>query len=148
MNCSTMTEVAAGAGRGHLAQALHFAKLPFQRRRHRGSHHVRAGAGIKRQHLDGRVVDLRQRGDRQLRVGDDATSMIAAISSEVATGRRINGRDGLTELSLPLVVAGSSCLGDRDLGAVLQLFKAAVGHDISGIEPLDRGLAGLAKPPA
>ena len=63
---------AAGAGRGHLAQALHLAELPLERRGHRGGHHVRAGAGIEREHLDGRVVDLRQRRDRQLRVGDDA----------------------------------------------------------------------------
>ena len=62
----------AGAGGGHLAQALHFAKLAFQRGGHGGGHHIRAGAGIEGEHLDSRVVDLRQRGDRQLRVGNDA----------------------------------------------------------------------------
>jgi hypothetical protein len=60
-----------GAGGGHLAQALHFAKLPFQRGGHGGGNHVRAGSGIEREYLDGRVVNLRQGGDRQLGVGDD-----------------------------------------------------------------------------
>src|SRR6202044_2926886 len=48
------------------------AKLTLQRSGHGRSHHVRTGAGIEREHLDGRVIDLRQRGDRQLRVGNDS----------------------------------------------------------------------------
>jgi hypothetical protein len=60
-----------GAGGGHLAQALHFAKLPFQRGRHGGGYHVGTGSGIESEYLDGRVIDLRQGRDRQLRVGDD-----------------------------------------------------------------------------
>ena len=63
---------AAGAGGGHLAQALHLAELALQRRGDRSRHHIGAGAGIEREHLDGRVIDLRQRGDRQLRERDEA----------------------------------------------------------------------------
>ncbi len=63
---------AAGAGGGHLAEALHLAELALERGGDGGGHHVGAGAGIEREHLDGRVVDLRQRGDRQLEEGDDA----------------------------------------------------------------------------
>ena len=63
---------AAGAGRSHLAQPLHLAELAFQRRRYGGRHHIRAGAGIEGEHLDRRVIDLRQRGNRQLRESDDA----------------------------------------------------------------------------
>ena len=66
-NCSDDDRAAAGAGRGHLVEARHLPELPFQRRRHRRGHHVRAGAGIEGQHLDRRIVDLRQRRDRQLR---------------------------------------------------------------------------------
>ena len=96
VNCSVMTERPVGAGRGHLVQPGHLAELALQRRGDGGRHHVRAGAGIERDHLDRRVVDLRQRRDRQLpdrrrrrRAGSPT------ISSDVATGRRMNGRDGL-----------------------------------------------------
>jgi hypothetical protein len=50
---------ASGAGRGHLAQALELAELALERRRHGGGYHRRAGARIEREHLNGRVVDLR-----------------------------------------------------------------------------------------
>ena len=71
-NCSVMTELPNGAGGGHLLQAGHLSELPLERRGDRRGHHVRAGAGIEREHLDGRIVDLRQRGDRQLPVRDEA----------------------------------------------------------------------------
>ena len=64
-----------GAGRArrrHLVQARHLAELPLQRRGDRRRHHFRAGAGIKGLHLDRRIIDLRQRRQRQERVGDDA----------------------------------------------------------------------------
>ena len=60
------------AGGGHLVQAGHLAELPFQRSGDGGGHHVRAGAGIERDHLDDGIVHLRQRGDGQLFVGDKA----------------------------------------------------------------------------
>ena len=69
------------------------------------------------------------------------TSKIAAISSEVATGRRMNGRDGLTGRWL----SARGRPADRLLGrrttfdVVLQLLKAAVGHHVAGIDALDRG---------
>ena len=127
---------AAGAGGGHLAQALHLAKLALQRGGHGGGHHVGAGAGIEGEHLDGRVVDLRQGRDRQLRVGDDA--------DQQDRGHQQRGRDrpqnkwaGRTHgASLSLFEGRSRCLGDDDLGAVLQLLEAAVGHHVAGIESL------------
>jgi hypothetical protein len=63
---------AGGACRRHLIQSRHLAELPFQRRRDRRSHHFRTGAGIERLHLDGRIVDLRQRRQRQERIGHHA----------------------------------------------------------------------------
>ena len=62
----------AGAGRCHLAQTRYLSKLPFQRGRHRRSHHLRAGTRIERLHLDRRIVHLRQRRNRQLQVRDRA----------------------------------------------------------------------------
>ncbi len=60
------------AGRRHLVEPRHLAELAFQGRRDGRRHHVRAGAGIERQDLDRGVVDLRQGGDRQLKVRDGA----------------------------------------------------------------------------
>src|SRR5439155_2593358 len=56
----------------HLTEAGHLPELPLERRRHRGGHDVGAGPGIERRHLDRRIIDLRQRGDRELRVGHHA----------------------------------------------------------------------------
>ena len=44
----------------------------LQRLRHRRGHGLRTGAGQARGDLDGGKVDLRQRRDRQARIGDDA----------------------------------------------------------------------------
>ena len=41
------------------------AELPLQRRGDRGGHHLRAGAGIEGLHLDGRIIDRGQGGQRQ-----------------------------------------------------------------------------------
>jgi hypothetical protein len=62
----------AGAGRGHLGQALHLAKLALQRGRNRGCCYVRTGPRIERDHLDGGIVHLRQRGNGQLQESDNA----------------------------------------------------------------------------
>ena len=62
---------AAGALGGHLLKAGHLAELALQRGGDGGGHHVRAGARIEGDHLDGRVIDLRQGGDRQKTVADD-----------------------------------------------------------------------------
>ena len=72
LNCSTMTETPPELVEVIWLRPCIFAELALQRSGHGGGHHVRAGAGIEREHLDGRVVDLRQRGDRQLGEGDDA----------------------------------------------------------------------------
>ena len=63
---------AAGARRHHLREVGHLPELPLQRRGDRGGHHLRARAGIEGLHLDGRIIDLRQRRQRQEFVGDDA----------------------------------------------------------------------------
>jgi hypothetical protein len=63
---------AEGARGGHLVEAGYFAKLTLERSGDRRSHHVGTGAGIKRLHLNGRVIDLRKSGDRKLAVGDKA----------------------------------------------------------------------------
>ena len=82
------------------------AELPFQRRGDRGGHHVRAGAGIEGEHLDGRVIHLRQGGNRQLRVGDDAYEQNGGHQQRSGDrpqdewARRTHGS------LLPLVVAG------------------------------------------
>src|SRR4029453_12836726 len=60
------------AGRRHLAQPRHLPQLALERRRHRRRHDVRVGAGVEGGHLDGRVVDLRQRRHRQLPVSERA----------------------------------------------------------------------------
>ena len=63
---------AEGARRGHLRQPGHLAELPLERRGHGRGHRLGARPGVERRDHDGRVVDLRQRRDRQLRVGDEA----------------------------------------------------------------------------
>ena len=63
---------AGGACRRHLVEARHLSELPLQRRGDRRRHHLRAGARIKRLHLDSGVVDLRQRRERQEGIGDEA----------------------------------------------------------------------------
>ena len=60
----------AGAGRSHLAQALHLAELAFQGRSDGGRYDIRAGAGIEGDHLDRRVVNLRQGRNGQLEISD------------------------------------------------------------------------------
>ena len=56
---------AGGACRHHLAQARHLAELPFERRRYRRSHHLRARAWIEGLDLDRRIIDLGQGRERQ-----------------------------------------------------------------------------------
>ncbi len=56
---------AGGTRRGHLIEARHLPELPLERRGDRRGHHLRAGAGIEGLHLDGRIIDLGQRRQRQ-----------------------------------------------------------------------------------
>src|SRR4030095_2083943 len=56
----------------HFLKTGHLAELPFERRRHRGCHHVGGGARVRRRDLNGWIVDLGQRRHRKLTVGDDA----------------------------------------------------------------------------
>src|SRR6266404_2225184 len=63
---------AEGAGGHHLVQAGHLPELALEGRCHRRRHDVRTGAGIEGEHLDGGIIDLRQRGNGQLTVGDGA----------------------------------------------------------------------------
>ncbi len=75
------------ARRGHLRDAGDLRELPLERLRHRGGHGLRAGAGQRGGDLDGREVDLRQRRDRQLRIGDEA--------DEQDAGHQQRGADGI-----------------------------------------------------
>ena len=97
----------------------------LQRRGHRGSHNVRTGAGIKVRHLDRGIIDFRKRGNRQLQKRPP-TSRIAAINREVATGRRMNGREGLRDAALRwrdgVVVAGAVVAGAVVDGALVGYF--------------------------
>ena len=47
-------------------------ELPLKRLGHRGRHGLGAGAGKLGRDLDGRKIDLRQRRNRQARIGDQA----------------------------------------------------------------------------
>src|SRR5262249_46154315 len=60
------------AGGGHLIQAGQLSELPLEWGGDGRAHHVRAGSGIEREYLNCWIINLRQCGDRQLLVGDDA----------------------------------------------------------------------------
>jgi len=74
------------ARRRHLGDAGNLGELPLQRLRHRGRHGFRAGARQAGGDLDSREVDLRQRGDRQQRVGDQADEQNAGHHQRGADG--------------------------------------------------------------
>ena len=57
---------ASGAGRSHLAEPGDLAELALQGRSDGRGNHVGAGTGVKGEHLDGRVIHLRQRRNRKL----------------------------------------------------------------------------------
>ena len=61
-----------GARRRHLGQSRHLAQLALQGRRHRRHHHFRACAWEKGLHLDGRVIDVRERRQGEEGVGGAA----------------------------------------------------------------------------
>ena len=82
----------------HLVQSRHLAKLPLQRRGNGRSTYVGTCAGIKGDDLNRRIIHLRQRGNAELPVCDRADKSTAIISSEVATGRKMNRREGFTLL--------------------------------------------------
>ena len=63
---------ATRARRRHLVQARHLPELALERRRDGRRHHLGAGAGIESLDLDCRIVDLGERGYRELRVGNHA----------------------------------------------------------------------------
>ena len=54
--------------RGHLIEPGHLAELPLERRGHRRCHHGGTRPRIKRENLDRRIVNLRQRGNGKLPV--------------------------------------------------------------------------------
>ena len=152
---------AEGTGGGHLVQAGNLAELPLERSGDRRSHHVRTGAGIKRLHLNGGVIDLRQRGNRQLPVGDEAHQQDAdhqqrgrhrPQNKRPREVHRVVPRDAPCAGGVPCglllsgrrvaVVVGSSrrrCVvplpaAGIDLAAVLQLVLAVDDDDVAGIQ--------------
>jgi len=171
-----MDGCASRAGRGHLAQTLQFAELALQGRRYGRRHYGWAGSGIKREHLNRWIINFRQRGNRQLGIANMPTRRIAAISKEVATGRKINGRDGLTWPCsrwswTAQVLAGALFVGhclsehcswecsqehvprlglgivrDGDCGVLLQIVEVAVGDNVAWTDPSHLGETGLVTP--
>ena len=154
-----MTETVPGAGGGHLAEALHLAELPFQRRRDRRGHHIRGRARIERQHLNGRVIHLRQRGNRQLGVGDHAHQQNRGHQQRRGNrpqdewARRAHGVALLLVVLFPgfvvplgLVPLCAPCwelLEICNFRVGLQLFKTAVGHHVSRINAFHRGYGSI-----
>jgi hypothetical protein len=74
-------------------------------------------------------------------------SRIAAISSDVAIGRRMNGRDGFIQTSGYVVPAAGARdagrrrgLPDDDLRAALQLVEAVRHQLLARLDPGDRGM--------
>ena len=65
------------ARRCHLGETRNLAELEFERRRDRCRHGLRIGARQLRRDLKRRIVDVRQRCDRQQRVGDQAADQKA-----------------------------------------------------------------------
>ena len=70
-NCKRHDRDAGGAGRAHPHQPGHLAELALERGGDGLAHHLRARARIDRLHLDRRVVDLRQRRQRQEAKADE-----------------------------------------------------------------------------
>ena len=62
---------AGGAGRAHPVEPGHLPELAFERRGDGVAHHLGAAARIERLHLDRRIVDLRQRRERQEAKADE-----------------------------------------------------------------------------
>ena len=71
-NCRRDRGEAERARRRHLRQARDLAELLLERRRDGRRHGLRIGARQLRGDLDRRVVDVRQRRDRQQRIGRKA----------------------------------------------------------------------------
>ena len=63
---------AIGAARGHLVQSRHLSELPFERSGDVRGDYIGTRAGVEGGHLNGRIIHLGKRGDRQLFVGDCA----------------------------------------------------------------------------
>ena len=130
-NCSVMIELPPELVEVICFKPGNLAELPFQRRRDGRSHHIRAGAGIERDDLDGRIIDLRQRRNRQLLIGDDADQQNRRPSA--ATSRpaaRINIREGF--ISLYERAAG---LAHANSCARLQFIDAVDDDGVAGRQP-------------
>ena len=113
---------AAGADRRHPVEVRHLAELDFEGRGHGGRHHLRARARIEGLHLNGRVVDFRQRRKRQETEPHEPTIRIAAMNSDVATGRSMKGREGLIRSA---ALAAASFAARRSAAVPMMMMLAA-----------------------
>ena len=96
------------ARRRHLRDAGNLRELTLQRLRHRGRHGLRAAAGQGGCDLNGREVDLRQRGYRQQRIGDEADEQNAGHHQRGADRVANEGRgNSVAHSRLTLALAGS-----------------------------------------
>ena len=86
---------AAGGARRHSAQAGHLAQLLFQRRGHRGGHHLGTGAGIEFWTWMTGYSTVGSADSGRKRQAMSPTKSNAAINKVVATGRWIKGPEGI-----------------------------------------------------
>ena len=81
-------------------------EAPLERSRHRRGHRLRARAGERCRHVDGREVDLGQRRDGEESVyAAIPASRMAAASSDVAIGRLMKGAEMFTARLRPRLAA-------------------------------------------
>ena len=97
LNCSVITLAAVGTGGGHLLQTRHLPELALQRRGHRRRHHVRDWRR-DRTWSPGSSDSLLRAAPKPAVAGKPQCPPAGCppSSSEVATGRRMNVREGFT----------------------------------------------------
>ena len=136
----------AGTGRRHLAQPLELAELTFKGSSNRCGHHVRAGAWIESQHLDGRVINLRQGGNRQLGICNN-THQQDCRHQQRRGYRALDERPGwIHGARLPTVFSGGACFAATTLLPACNLSKLLVATTSPGLIPVTEVMPPSATP--
>ena len=134
---------AAGGVGGHLLQPRHLPELALQGRGDRRGHDVGAGARKESEHLDGGVIHLGQRRDRQLVVGHGAGQQNGR--HQQGGGHRAQDEDAGWVHCLALRRRGGFGRGGGartllfHLAAFAQPFRALHHHEVTRGEPLVNG---------
>ena len=117
-------------GRRHLVDAGDAAELTLERRGNGGGHGFGAGARHSGSDTDDGEINIGQRGDGQNRIRDGSREQSAMLSSEVATGRLMNGAERciVACLSQPLAICRSEVVRSRRLHALRQPVEVEVDH--------------------